>query len=181
MKLFEYHHKHMTLRNVTWIVIGVLIFSVAAGGALSYWAGLEKGMHEKIEQIPTEEKIRIMKEEDKFTPEKLKSYLEELNVKYPEIVYAQAAHETGNFKSKIFKENNNLFGMKVATVRSTTNQGEQYGHAVYNHWRDSVLDYALYAATYLSGLSKAEYLQYLDNYAEDPNYVNLISQKSKSY
>lgn len=181
MNLYQYRKHNMTWKNVTLMLIGIILFCVTCGAGLAYWAGLNKGKTEKIEQIPLEEKLRIIKEEDKFTPEKLKSYLEELNVKYPEIVYAQAEHETGHFKSKIFRENNNLFGMKVATIRATTNEGEQYGHAVYNHWRESVLDYALYAATYLSGLSKEEYLQYLNNYAEDPNYVKLISQKAKNY
>ena len=39
-------------------------------------------------------------------------------------ITAQAAHETGNFTSKIFKENNNLFGMKKPAVRKTYAIGE---------------------------------------------------------
>ena len=89
---------------------------------------------------------------------------------------AQAEIETGHFKSKIFKENNNLFGMKVATKRPTTNKGEQYKHAYYNSWRESVVDYAFYSAQYLSDLKTEE--QYLDyirhNYAEDSNYIGKV-------
>lgn len=57
---------------------------------------------------------------------------------------AQAAHETSNFTSKIFRENNNLFGMKFPKVRKTTAIGERYGHAIYNSLKESVEDIALY-------------------------------------
>jgi flagellum-specific peptidoglycan hydrolase FlgJ len=96
-------------------------------------------------------------------------------------VYAQAQLETNGFTSRIFKENNNLFGMKQAMQRSSTNIGEQHGHAFYESWRQSVLDYALYQCKYLSGInSKDEYLQYLkQNYAEDPNYFNKLTKLLK--
>jgi uncharacterized FlgJ-related protein len=82
--------------------------------------------------ISEETKAIILREADKaneFTPEKLKAYILELNIRFPYIVYAQAQLETGEFKSKIFKENNNIFGMKVARKRPTTNKGEENGHA----------------------------------------------------
>lgn len=59
-------------------------------------------------------------------------------------ITAQAAHETGNFTSKIFKQNNNLFGMKLPKKRKTTATGEKYGHATYESIQDSVKDYSLY-------------------------------------
>lgn len=57
---------------------------------------------------------------------------------------AQAAHETANFQSTLFKENNNLFGMKLPKERNTFATGERYGHAVFESIGDSVLDFALY-------------------------------------
>jgi uncharacterized FlgJ-related protein len=60
------------------------------------------------------------------------------------MIFAQAAHETGNFTSDIFKENNNLFGMKLARVRKTTAIGENRGHAVYKSVEDCIADYWLY-------------------------------------
>jgi flagellum-specific peptidoglycan hydrolase FlgJ len=97
----------------------------------------------------------------------------ELNIKYPHIVLAQTQLETGGYKSPIFKENHNLFGMKVATQRPTTNKGEESGHAYYDNWKESVVDYGFYQAKYLSNIkSENEYLQYLKQfYAEDPNYM----------
>ena len=129
--------------------------------------------------ISEETKAIILREADKaneFSPEKLKAYILELNIKFPHIVYAQAQLETGEFKSKIFKENNNLFGMKVATRRPTTNKGEDNGHAFYVNWKESVVDYAFYSAQYLSNIkSESEYFDYLgQSYAEDPNYIPKI-------
>lgn len=59
-------------------------------------------------------------------------------------VFCQAAFETGNFSSVIFREQNNLFGMKLARIRPTTATGEQRGHATFKSIADSVKDYAIY-------------------------------------
>lgn len=135
-----------------------------------------------IRYISEETKTLIIKENDTeraFTPEKLKAYLLELNLRFPHIVYAQAQLETGEFKSNIFKTNNNLFGMKEATSRPTTNKGTENGHAYYEDWRQSVVDYAFFSATYLSNIkTEDEYFQYLGaNYAEDPKYVEKLKEK----
>ncbi len=60
------------------------------------------------------------------------------------ILTAQAAHETGNFTSQIFRENNNAFGMKLPAQRRTTAIGENKKHAVYRSVADSVKDFWLY-------------------------------------
>ncbi len=133
----------------------------------------------KIEYMSQETKAIIIRENDKaneFTPERLKAYILELNIKFPHIVYAQAVQETGSFKSNIFKENANIFGMKKAYQRPTTNKGEENGHAYYSNWKESVQDYAMYSAAYLNNIrSESEYYQYLAaSYAEDPNYVKRL-------
>ncbi len=129
----------------------------------------------KVIEEPTENSLIILDGSREFSPEALKAALENLNVKYPDIVYAQAVQETGSFRSAIFIENNNLFGMKAAKVRATTNRGTNRGHAIYDSWYESVLDYALYQSRYLGRLNRDQYFQYLrQNYAEDPNYVNRL-------
>ena len=64
-------------------------------------------------------------------------------------------------------------------LRPTTNKGEENGHAFFNNWKESVLDYAFYQSTYLNKIhTEEEYLKYLgENYAEDSTYVNKILQK----
>lgn len=62
------------------------------------------------------------------------------------LIAAQAAHETGNFTSKVLKRNNNLFGMRVATIRATTTEGDtdQDSYANYTTIDKSIEDYILY-------------------------------------
>jgi hypothetical protein len=114
-----------------------------------------------------------------FTQDKLVTMLKDLNVRFPHIVLAQARLETGGYKSRIFRENNNLFGMKQATVRVNTASGTQHNHAYYDTWRESVYDYAFYQTRYLSGAkSESEYLYVLgQSYAEDPNYVTKLKNE----
>jgi hypothetical protein len=135
----------------------------------------------QVKYISEETKAIILSESNKlneFSPQKLKAYILELNIKFPHIVYAQARLESGNFKSEIFKTNHNLFGMKVATRRPTTNKGEENGHAYYDNWKESVVDYAFYQAQYLSDIkTEADYFQYLHaSYAEAPNYVEHLKK-----
>ena len=60
------------------------------------------------------------------------------------IVGSIALHETNNFQSDIYKENNNLFGMKQATKRENTAIGTNREHAVYCCDEDSILDFFLW-------------------------------------
>jgi len=75
--------------------------------------------------------ISLEAEKNKFSKEKMVEELKRLNVRFPHIVMAQSIIETGNFNSRIFRENHNLFGMKQATVRINTAVGTQHGHAYY--------------------------------------------------
>lgn len=130
----------------------------------------------KVGLMSDEARLIVMREDNEFSRAKLSEYILQLNIKYPHIVLAQAELESGMFSSPIFKENNNLFGMKQAKLRPTTNTGENKGHACFNTWRESVVDYAFYSATYLNDIhSETEYLNYLgQSYAEDTAYVSKL-------
>ena len=115
---------------------------------------------------------------DTFSVASMIEMLDSMNIRHTDIVVAQSAIETGNYTSTIFKECNNLFGMKLARQRATTATGTHRGHAKYNTWRDSVIDYALFYNKYLSRLSRDELFDYLSkNYAQDINYVQKIKNK----
>ncbi|MCH9735998.1 MAG: glucosaminidase domain-containing protein [Actinomycetia bacterium] len=73
------------------------------------------------------------------------------------LIIAQAQLESGNFSSNIFKENHNLFGMKLPSRRPTMAIGENRGFAVYPSWMDSVVDYFLRQQAF--GISNTEYVQ----------------------
>lgn len=129
-----------------------------------------------VKNLSQEEKLIIIRENREFSEKKLKEQIYSLNFRFPHIVLAQAYLESGNFKSTVFIENNNLFGMKEAKVRSTISKGTNRNHAFYEGWQESVIDYALYYSTYLSDIkTESEYYAYLQKgYAEDPNYVSRI-------
>lgn len=116
-----------------------------------------------------------------FTKENLILELKRLNIKFPHIVMAQSMVETGYWKSDIFIENNNLFGMKEARIRVNTALGTNRNHAYYSDWVSSVLDYAFYQSTYLKNLKTEEqYYDYLSrSYAESNHYIESVKAMVK--
>jgi flagellum-specific peptidoglycan hydrolase FlgJ len=122
------------------------------------------------------EKVCIAEVQNNFTEEKFINKIKQLNLNYPHIVYAQAMLESGNFTSKIFKENNNMFGMKQARVRINLAKSTQYNHAYFETWEDCLLDFAFHRATYFSKLkTEQDYYNYLGKYyAEDPSYIGKL-------
>lgn len=111
-----------------------------------------------------------------FSEESLIELLKDTNIKYPYIVLAQAKMESGNYTSNIFKENNNLFGMKCAKIRITTSLGTKNGHAYYRDWVDCVYDYAMFQSAIMCEVqTESEYFDKLrDRYAEDSTYVSSL-------
>jgi flagellum-specific peptidoglycan hydrolase FlgJ len=175
MKLYKFDEQTLTFKQVKKFSL-VLLFAFAFFVSMGFTTLINIHFSEKINKELMAIIINDSQEKDKFTFNSFKNYLKELNIKYPHIVMAQAILETNNFQSHIFKENHNLFGMKVATRRPTTNKGEDNGHAYYNNWRESVQDYAFYSAVYLNGLnSEEDYFTFLSQYyAEDPNYIDKL-------
>lgn len=102
---------------------------------------------------------------NKTPQEGLKEALKYYNVKYPEIVYAQAMHETGNFTSNLCINNNNLFGLY------NSNKGAYYK---FKHWHESILAYVnLVQYKHKEGEDYYKFLTRI-KYAEDPQYNNRI-------
>jgi hypothetical protein len=172
--IYSFDKNELTYKNVTTKMVSLFVLCCVLITLVVSCIGIY--LLSDVRYITEEMRLSILKEKNEFSADKLKTALVDLNVKFPHIVYAQARLETGNFTSKIFKENNNLFGMREATVRPTTNKGTENNHAYFDNWYDSVLDYAMYSASYLSDIkTEDEYLQYLkQNYAEDPNYMEAL-------
>jgi len=63
-----------------------------------------------------------------------------------DIIVAQAKHETANFKSAVFRRNNNAFGMRPAYVRRKEQMGDtdSDGYANYSSIEQSVDDLLLW-------------------------------------
>ena len=116
------------------------------------------------------------KEDDQITYEKLYEQILQSGIKFPEVVFAQAVLETGHFQSKLFKEANNLFGMKVPSVRETLAIGRRKGnYAVFENWMSSVNDYQLWQTYVLRNkviTTQKEYLSLLNRiYSTNKKYV----------
>jgi len=103
----------------------------------------------------------------KFSKANLLAYIKEIRIQYPFIVLRQGIHESGHFKSRIFKENNNVFGMRKPVKRTSTAIGTNRGYAVYKTWKDSVIDYLLFQNRFIYKIdNENEYLHYLNkNYS----------------
>jgi len=118
-----------------------------------------------------------------FTENALIKLLKDCNVKYPHIVLAQAKLESAGFTSEVFKNNNNMFGMRKAYQRITTAQSEKMTYAYYKDWRESVFDYAMYQSEAMGSVSNENeyYAKLGSRYAEDPQYIfklqNLVKRE----
>lgn len=180
--LFIYDRENLAFRPAKQIMYFYLPLLFCLATILSF----VYGRYKKIENLtPYEEQLLILSLEDKnkFTEEEFIQLLKDLNVKFPHIAMAQSIVETGHFKSRIFRENNNLFGMKESVRRVSTAKGTQHNHAYYDSWAESVYDYAFYQCRYLGSISsESDYYQYLSNYyAEDENYVSKVKNTVEKY
>tara|TARA_R110000803_G_scaffold74090_4_gene138128 strand:+ start:2394 stop:2966 length:573 start_codon:yes stop_codon:yes gene_type:complete len=180
--IFKYDKERLLYSKLcikTWVLylLSILLLIAIVGFSI----GRNTAKEVIIENLQQGETEIFIAEVDTFTQDKLVSMLSDLNVQYPHIVMAQSILETGHFKSDIFFENHNLFGMKQARRRITTAEGTNRNHAYYNHWRESVYDYAFYQCRYLSKLdSEEDYFKYLGaSYAEASNYVSSLKHVIK--
>jgi uncharacterized FlgJ-related protein len=112
-------------------------------------------------------------EENEVTYQGLYNEILEQGLEFPDIVFAQAILESGHFNSKVFKENNNLFGMRQASKRLTVSKGKLNGYAIYDSWQESVEDYYLYQEYSFKkrNFTRSEYLSRLNkSYASTSGY-----------
>ena len=170
MKIYRYNERTLQYERLhVWIYV---LTAVAIMTLMSISRSRDRTEYSETELVVLED------ERSAFSEEALLKEIDDCGIRFADIVYAQAVLETGSFKSKIFTESNNLFGMKLARSRNTTAVGENRGHAMYDDWRRSVQDYSLYQSTYLRKIkTEKQYLRFLgENYAEDPSYVSKLTR-----
>ena len=71
-----------------------------------------------------------------------------LDIKVAAFFAAQSALETGWFKSDVYHQCNNLFGMRMPKSRITLAEGSKLNHAFYNVVYDSFVDYLLWLTAF---------------------------------
>lgn len=151
-----------------------LLYAIVAIGLISLLALIMGLVGLSVKQkAPAQDKVTIVYDiSDPYSESKLIDYLKDLNVKYPLIALSQMKLESANGTSPIFKKNNNLFGMKMPGTRPTTALGIANNHAKYAHWRQSVIDYAMWQAYVMNTenvSSEDAWLEYINRfYSEIP-------------
>lgn len=101
--------------------------------------------------------------------------LEFYGIHHPDIVYAQAVLETGNFKSQGCIKDNNLFGLY-------NSKNKRYHR--FNHWTDSVIAYKKWVQRRYR--PPEDYYNFLKRigYAKDKRYIGklkrIVSYESES-
>ncbi len=177
MKLYKYDPKTLQYKNVTYIK-NIFKYSLVLAIISTFLGVSIPEQPVKYKYITDTENILLVNELNTFTEEKLILKIKELNLPYPHITLAQAKLETGEYSSRIFKENHNLFGMREARVRINLAKGTQHNHAYYNNWKESVLDYSFWYASYARKCkSEKELFHLLDQqYAEANQYVSSLKR-----
>jgi len=180
MNLFYYDKQSLEFKKINHKLIYVFLFLILLIFCIFTYS-LTKVKNRS--HITKNENVVQVDSTEYFSEDNLKDYLKELNIKFPWIVFAQSKLESNNFKSKLFIENNNLFGMKHPKSRVTTSTMEYSGYSFYCSWKESILDYALYQARYLSNIkNEKEYYEYLQkSYAGDSLYSLKIKKIADKY
>lgn len=106
---------------------------------------------------------------NKEPEEGLQESLQYYDIKHPNIVYAQARLETGNFQSNIARKNNNLFGLYDSKNKR---------YYSYDHWSESVKAYKEMIQNRYDKNKHKTYYKFLSDigYAEDKNYNKKLKQ-----
>jgi hypothetical protein len=175
--IYKFDKQNLTFKSITKhlviILLSIILLSIGVVGYV---------MVSKVNQIKyltQETKMLIIKENNGFSEDKLINEIKNKKIKFPHIVLAQAKIESSHYKSQVFKNNNNLFGMRYPNNRQTTAIGEELNHAKYDTWINSVIDYAFWQISECKGVGTDEdYLKCLSYYAENPNYVSMVKNMS---
>lgn len=174
---YTFQLKKLGIKEWLLIFAGVFIFNSAS---LLVTSGIE--INDKLSvnlKVPKEIYSQVEFEEDStLTDEMLYNYLLNMRASHPKIILCQAKIESASYKSVLFKRQNNLFGMKVPMIRTTSGYGGKAGYQNYNNWTESVIDYIFWQhSNGTDKLKEGDYLAYLGKvYAEDPNYVSKIKK-----
>jgi hypothetical protein len=100
------------------------------------------------------------------TLKKVDSFIDILPFKDKNLIKRQYRLESGNLKSNVARNNNNIFGMRASKRKHTYKKICKNGYAVYSNIQMSIIDRLLYEI-YVGNSLK--------NYAEDKNYIKKLN------
>ena len=151
--------------------LGIAIGATALAFLVMFCVGLWATAEDPKEYKPSETKTDTLEYRQDFhskSPEDgLMEALIYYEVQHPQIVYAQAIIETGNFKSSLCLNQNNLFGLY------NSSKGRYHR---FDHWTESVIAYKDFIQyRYKPPEDYYKFLQRI-GYAEDPNYISKLKK-----
>lgn len=142
---------------------------VALEEELNVYGGQDSNIHSLIGEYT------LIRTKNAPTMIEAMEFANKIGLWYPQITIAQYIQESGLGTSNVFKNSNNLCGMKIAHVRPTTQCGDYNGYGKYRNWQMCMIDTWLWERFSFSNKKPTheEYLVKLgDIYAEDENYVS---------
>lgn len=185
--IYKLKNENYQLRKVNmWVIITTLIVTglfIYISVTFKHQDVLIKNLNTQLEQ---EEQMLSLEYSIGYwfinTPKEINDsilyqFLLNNNAWYPDILLKQAKIESANYSSNVYKNTNNLYGMKRVGKRQTTQLNNTYnGYGSYNNWCLSVLDRMLWDIFIFKGKkpSKEEYLNAMNIYAEDEFYIQKL-------
>lgn len=180
----EYRIKDLHRANSALCTIAI-IFSIAFFVTLGLYLNKKDKVELLADKIQQEEQMLSLEYSIGYwfinTPKEINDstlyqFLLDNNAWYPDILLKQAKIESGNYKSNIYINSCNLYGMRKVGKRNTTQRGVYNGYGVYDNWCLSVLDRMLWDVFYFKNKkpTKEEYLKAMSVYAEDKNYIKKL-------
>lgn len=145
-----------------------LMIGVCTGGILITLQFTDKASHSNCSTAPPPtDTVLVPVFHKQPAKDGLKAALIHYEVKFPEIVYAQAVLETGHFKSVGCLRHHNLFGLY--------NSKDKRFHR-FNHWTESVIAYKEWIQRrYKPPEDYYEFLKRI-HYARDPEYIKKLKK-----
>lgn len=141
-------------------IINILLFTLIIGLGIYVYLDHDTG-EQSIAEIRLEQPEFLLGEPN---AENMLLACKHYGVKYPEIVTAQAILESGNFKSRVFREYNNPFGLYNSREKD---------YFKFDHWSDAILAYRTKIEYKYGEGDYYEFLKYLP-YAEDKEYISKV-------
>ena len=150
------------------VFISLVVLSLVVVVLLDHYKRNNPPDYQVLDVVKLEQPEFLLKSPEEGLIEALDYY----DVEYPNIVYAQAILETGHFKSKVYREYNNLFGLYNSRTKN---------YYKFDHWSESVIAYLDFIQNKYKPPN--DYYKSLSDigYAEDPEYINKLKRIVNQY
>jgi hypothetical protein len=179
IKIYKVNKEQLDFQEVKYWKPILIFFAVLILILLSSFIGIRSSYSREkngIKYIKTETEVNLITN-NSFSKDNLIKEIQRLPFKYKDVILAQCILESGNFKSPVFKQCNNLLGLREAKQRLTLATGTHLNHATFTTWKECLLDRLIFEAKYMHDLSRSEYLTYLGKvYAEAGGYDKVLEQ-----